>query len=680
MPRFRPLAASALTALLALISASCGSSGPTTITVTPSNPALDDGDSIVLTASIDGGKSNKPVTWTLNGPGSLANSTFPSATYTAPNILPSLFPEQVPLTVALTSNPAVSATVTVTVNPRPGINTQALPAATVGQPYSTVVPVAGGTAPFQWSICSGVNVIAFSAAGTLPDGLTLNPSTGTVSGTPTGAGTWYFGLEATDIDNNSAYGGFLSIQVNPVATASNPVPFLNQPLNPTAIAPGSAAFTLTVSGTGFDSGATINFNGLPLTTTFVDAAHLSTSIPAANVAAAGTASITVTNPGTNALRSNVVYFPVGPSKPDVTFASVPNTFQPYISIGIVAGDFNEDGKPDLALAFSADVSVLLGNGDGTFTTAPGSPVRLAPPPYDNFATPFAGPIVAGDFNHSGHLGVAVGLPQNESADIFLGHGDGTLSFSTAGIANSLGQPVTGIAVADANGDGNLDLAFSNQFLGQNPLDLGYGDGAFTPAGSLFVHFGWPTAVAFGDFNGDGKLDVVTSNGGSPPDYPYSGFTVVLGSGDGNFTASPGAPVSLGTNIVGETVGDFNGDAKLDVAFLDSTSNSLYIVLGNGDGTFGPALTYPTGSNPYTILAADFNNDGKLDLAIANTGSNTVTLLLGNGDGTFTEAPSSPYPVGQGPTALAAADFNNDGKLDLAVANSTSGTITILLQQ
>ena len=677
MPRIAKFVLSVHIIVLALLSASCGSSGPVTIAVTPSSPAIDDGDFLTLTATVNG-KSTRPVTWTLNGPGLLTPNGADSVIYNAPNILPNQFPEQVPITVALASDPTQSVTVTVTVNLRPGINAQALPNATVGQPYSTVVPVAGGTAPFQWSIYSGVNVVPFIAAGTLPDGLKLDAATGTVSGTPTGAGTWYFGLEANDADNNAAYGGFLSIQVNPVASTASPIPFLNQLLNPTAVAPGSAAFTLTVNGTGFVSGATINFNGSPLTTTLIDQSHLSASVPATSVATAGTASITVSNPGS--IRSNVIYFPIGSSTPSVIFASVPNTFQFYIPISILAGDFNEDGKPDLALAYSGDVGILLGNGDGTFATAPGSPVRLAPPPYDNFATAYAGPIAVGDFNHSGHLGLAAGLPQNDSADIFLGNGDGTLTYSTASTASSEGDPVSGIAAADANGDGNLDLAFSNQFLGQDPVDLGYGDGAFTPAGTLFFVSGWPTAVAFGDFNGDGKLDVITSNGGALPDFPYSGYTVALGSGDGNFNPAPGAPVSLGASIYGEAVGDFNADGKLDVAFIDLTNNNVLVVLGKGDGTFGPAVSYATGQGPYAIITADFNNDGKLDLAIANDGSNTITLLLGNGDGTFTESLYSPYPVGQIPTSLAAADFNNDGKLDLAVTNSSSGTISILLQQ
>lgn len=107
---------------------------------------------------------------------------------------------------------------------------------------------------------------------------------------------------------------------------------------------------------------------------------------------------------------------------------------------------------------------------------------------------------------------------------------------------------------------------------------------------------------------------------------------------------------------------------------------MIVLLGNGDGTFGTPLTIPVGNQPVAIVAGDFNNDGKLDLAVANFGDSTITLLLGNGDGTSTQVSGSPFSVGQGPYAITAADFNGDGKLDLAVANLGGGTVSILLQQ
>ena len=125
--------------------------------------------------------------------------------------------------------------------------------------------------------------------------------------------------------------------------------------------------------------------------------------------------------------------------------------------------------------------------------------------------------------------------------------------------------------------------------------------------------------------------------------------------------------------------DFNGDGKLDVAVTDSGANVVYILLGNGDGTFAPPITIAVGNNPDAIVTGDLNNDGKIDLAIANFADNTVTVLLGNGDGTFSQAAGSPYPVGKGPYQLVTADFNGDGKLDLAVVNLTDGTVSTLLQ-
>ncbi len=667
-----------LVVAMAAVTCACSTpSPPISVSLFTSSPkAIDQGQTVGITASVSNDPSSKGVSWSLAGPGSLTNETEISVTYNSPTTnLTSA--QQATVTATSEADLTKSASLQITVNPYLQIPLQSLASGSVGVPYSQAIALIGGTPPFQWSVYNVSIGPGWKVGGAVPDGLMLNASTGAIAGTPTGGGTWYFEATVTDATGVTAYDGLLGIQINTTAPPGNPVPFLNQPLVPTAVSPGHAGFMLSVSGTGFVSAATVNFNRAPLNTTFVDNEHLTALVPAVDVANAGTAAVMVVNPSPGGGASNVVYFTVGAPEATVTFANAPNSpLQISEPFGIAAADFNEDGKPDLAISAGTEVYVLLGNGDGTFAPAASSPMAVPVAPYDSATTPFTGPVATGDFNHSGHLALAVGEFQSQAAVILLGNGDGSFVPSSAAFANAFGAPISAVEAADFNADGNLDLAITNEFTGSSPVDLGYGDGAFTAVSALYTGI-FPVGVAVGDFNADGKLDAIVASGGTTK-YPGSGVDVSLGNGDGTFTLASGSPISLGKNLTAIATGDFNGDGKLDIAVTDGGSNTVMILLGNGDGTFGVPTTIPVGNQPDAIVVGDLNNDGKLDLAVANYADGTITLLLGNGDGTFTPASGSPYAVGQGPFALAAADFNGDGKLDLAVA--TAAGISILLQQ
>jgi hypothetical protein len=440
--------------------------------------------------------------------------------------------------------------------------------------------------------------------------------------------------------------GPLEILSSTAFAAENPVPLINQPLVPDAIAPGGEGFTLTVNGTGFVLGAVVNWNHSSLATTFVRDSRLTASVPASDIAAAGTASVTVVNPSPGGGTSNVMFFEVTPSSSSIAL-SAPSAFGAGTNPDSAAvGDFNGDGKLDLAVANygSDNVSILLGNGDGTFQAA-----------VNYGAGEFPESVAVGDFRGDGKLDLVVANQGSNNVSILLGNGDGTFQ---AAVNYGVGSSPTSVAVGDFNGDGKLDLVVANSFSNNGSILLGNGDGTFQAA----VNYGAGLtlfSVAVGDFNGDGKLDLAVAG---------SDVSILLGNGDGTFKTAVQYVAGLEPNSL--AVADFNGDGKLDLAVANYESNNVSILLGKGDGTFQAAVDYGIGTENYpatpgSVAVGDFNGDGKLDLVVAGVesdGVSVVSVLLGNGDGTFQAAVN--YGAGA-QTSVAVGDFNGDGRLDLA---------------
>jgi FG-GAP-like repeat/Abnormal spindle-like microcephaly-assoc'd, ASPM-SPD-2-Hydin/Cep192 domain 4/HYDIN/CFA65/VesB-like, Ig-like domain len=439
--------------------------------------------------------------------------------------------------------------------------------------------------------------------------------------------------------------------------AQNPVPFVNQPLVPSAVAPGGPDFTLTVNGTGFVNGATINWNGSPLATTFVSSSQLTATVPAANIAGSQTASITVTNPQPGGGTSNTVLFQVARKLTSIALsAPVFYSSAPYAS-SVAVGDFNGDGVTDLAVAGSgSQVAIHLGNGDGTF----------APATFYDYPGGANGLAVA-DFNDDGRLDLAVTTFSNNSPYIFifLGNGDGSFRLP-------IGSPTTDelpIVVGDFNGDGKLDIAHADHSTPGVTVLLGNGDGTFKApitSGSGLLAF----ELLAGDFNGDGHLDLLSYSAGNCTNCNSSVY-VQLGNGDGTFKS----PVAYGTVAASNSAlaADFNGDGILDLAIGNVATghfagSTVSILTGNGSGAFPSQKDYDSGYIPAHLAPGDFNADGILDIA-TETESDTLSpipqvAILRGGGGTFSTVKLTLLQA-RWAGSITAGDFNRDGYLDFA---------------
>lgn len=346
-----------------------------------------------------------------------------------------------------------------------------------------------------------------------------------------------------------------------------------------------------------------------------------------------------------------------------TSSSSPIIYEP---ISVATGDFNRDGKLDIAAAawYTGQVAVLLGNGNGngTFRTSVYYTID------DNIES--VEWISVADFRGTGNADLAVADRLGLNVSVLLGNGDGTFQ-PPVQYSTSPNSP-TYVAVGDFNGDRIPDLIVAAEPTVS--VMLGNGDGTFQlPINtSIFSPAGYQP-LALGDFNRDGKLDVAVVKADDPE------LGILLGNGDGTF--HEGANYAVGEFANSITVGDFNGDQKLDLAVTNGTGNQIYVLLGNGDGTFQSKTPF-LANGPAAITTADVNGDGQLDLLFiaealhSHTPTTLLTVVLGNGNGTFQKPANYSSFVTGGELAL--GDFNGDHKPDVAIADEDGEAVDVLL--
>ncbi len=364
--------------------------------------------------------------------------------------------------------------------------------------------------------------------------------------------------------------------------------------------------------------------------------------------------------------------------PGGLFAAAPPLFVPSpgtpIATGskpqsVATGDFNGDGKQDIAVANSQDstLTILLGDGAGNFTPAAGSPISAG--------GTLPGVLIAKDFNKDNKIDLAV-LYAVGGVQVLLGDGKGGFTPAPAGIApvSSTGFMATG----DFNGDLVPDLAISTG-INKVTVYLGDGLGGFT-GGNTFTTGFKPWGIATGDFNKDGKTDIVVANDQDGT------ITILLGDGTGGFTTTGSNPVSVlpGLLQTGNSfqsaiaVGDLYNHGPIDLITLSSGVNEVNVLKGDGLGSLTYQSEVTAYQNPDGVVISDFDGDGNQDVAVITSSTNSVDIFPGNGKGGLNYQTGPFFATGRNPSAIALADFNNDGHMDLVISNYNDNTLTVLL--
>lgn len=359
----------------------------------------------------------------------------------------------------------------------------------------------------------------------------------------------------------------------------------------------------------------------------------------------------------------------GITNAEVSFStsSIPLMANP---LDIEAVDFNNDGKTDIVVVLPLNpyqedgmLGIALGKGDGTF--APLSYLRTGRYPWF---------LATDDLNEDGNIDMVVTNAWGGSFCLFIGDGKGAFSRKDITIGNrGIWEGPVEIAISDYNNDGHKDLAITQTDWGRNSIYVALGDGKgnFTPNGFLDAGYG-PYAIKAADLNKDGSMDLVVGHWGWYKSIPY--VTILFGKGDGTFL--PRVDYQVGLQTYPE-IFDINKDGFLDIVVSNHASEFMSFIFGNERGSFTRTDIEPVSRGYYPSRIVDVDGDKNEDLVVTNGKNGYISIFRGNGTGKF--SPSTNFSIGLGDESyLLANDFNGDGKIDFAISDDYSKTITILI--
>ena len=328
---------------------------------------------------------------------------------------------------------------------------------------------------------------------------------------------------------------------------------------------------------------------------------------------------------------------------------------------VITGDLNHDSFTDVMTTNigSNTLSILLGNGDGTFQDQ--MQLHVCQEPRS---------LALHDFNHDDHLDVALACSGGDEVEILLGRGNG--KFEEGPHYPVYRTPVS-LVSEDVNGDQHPDLvvALRNDKV---KVFLGKGTGEFR-LGPQYEYGDTPTSVALADLNEDGKLDLIVTNGGAMS----HGVSVWVGNGDGSFHDPKDYPA--GKRSLGVSLADFNNDRHTDLLVINGENDSFTALLGNGNATFQTGKDAGANAGPNFGLARDFNGDHMEDVAIVNLQSSDLSIVYGKGNGTF-HYPPIHYKTKRSPFAVATFQTTTTGTEEpgFVIADNGSASVSIFLHR